>query len=243
MNLSTLKKAAGASVIALGVAWGASEAHAVPEISLGLALDFSGSIDEDEFDLQKSAYANAIQSVIPTDGTVGISVTAFAEGALLIRPFAEIDSEVAKQDLVDFFNDLDADNRGIDTGSTAIGEGIEVAAASLQLSLGSVRTLIDVTTDGQNNLGVDPVTAAQDVVNAENITAVNALGIGTGTAPGFNFGTDSFSLVVADFAALEGALTEKLEREVNGIPEPATIALLAVGLAGVGFAARRRLTA
>ncbi len=101
-----------------------------------------------------------------------------------------------------------------------------------------------MSTDGGFNVGVDPAgdagttgTAAWAVANDADV--VNALGIGTATAPNFNSGTDSFSLLAQDFDDFEQVLTDKLERE-TGVPTPATFLLMGIGLLAFGFASRAR---
>ena len=114
-------------------------------------------------------------------------------------------------------------------GNTCISCAIVSANGTLTGTAG--RSIIDVSTDGFWNVGVDPAgaagtvgTAAWAVVNG-NADVVNALGIGV--VPNFAFGTGSFNMSAPNFAAFEASLIAKLGRE---LPEPGPLALVAIGL-------------
>lgn len=240
MWLTKLRRIGAAIVVALAAIAGAERAEAVPDISLALVLDASGSINASQWNLQRQGYANALNALVPTDGTVGISVVRFGTTSSIVRPFEVIDDATDLANLVNFFLSLSQSGDG---GFTCISCGIEQAVTSLAGNAGAVRTLIDVSTDGFWNRGVDPAGPAGTTGTSlwaltQGITAVNALGIGV--TPNFAAGDGSFNLTAPDFAAFEGAITTKLRREIIGVPEPMTIAMLGVGLLGIGLAARRR---
>ncbi len=230
-------KLACAAVAAAAAAF-APAAGAVP-IELALVLDASGSINASEWNLQRNAYSNAIAAVVPVDGSVAISVVRFAQTASVVRPLTVITSAADRTALSDFFDTLSQGGNG---SNTCISCGIRLGEGTLTGT--ADRSLIDVSTDGIWNVGVNPAgpattngTAAWAVANEAD--AVNALGIGV--VPDFAAGTGSFSISAPNFAAFETALIDKLRRETNVVSEPASAALLLVAL-GLGALVRRRLS-
>ncbi len=60
---SNLKKLLGAAVVAIPLAFSATPSHAVPVgLELSLLIDVSGSVDANEYNLQKGGYISAFQS-------------------------------------------------------------------------------------------------------------------------------------------------------------------------------------
>ena len=209
-----VKSILATAVLAVGV----SSAQAAPTTALYLTMDGSGSISGAQFTQQITSYVTALNNVATQ----------------------EITDATILGNLTSALSALDPGRGGINTGATAIGDAITLSANALtayETSLGAdIKLLIDVTTDGANNLGSNPATVADAVTPP--IDSVNCLGIGgaancswVGTS-GTNFGN------AADFVAFQGALEAKLKQEFD-VPEPGTLAVLGLGLLGM-VASRRK---
>jgi hypothetical protein len=239
MSLLTKLRRVGAIMAALAGLGFSTPSSAIP-IELALVVDASGSISSSEWQIQMQGYNNAILDVLPTDGTVAVSVIRFAQTASVVRSMTLIDSVTARNDLASFFTTLSQAGNGT---TTCISCGIIAAEGTFSGS--ATRSIIDVSTDGVWNTGVNPAGPAATIgtsrwaVDVGRADVVNAIGIGTSTAPNFAYGEGSFSLLAASFQAFEPVLIEKLRRETGQLPEPGTLALLAVTLVGIGYARRR----
>lgn len=211
-------------------------------IELALVVDASGSISGSQWNLQMQGYSNAIGSVLPADGSVAVSVIRFGNTASVVRGMTLIDDVTSKNDLVSFFLGLSQSGDGF---MTCISCGIIQAESTF--SGNAARAVIDVSTDGRSNRGVDPAgpetvvgTSAWAVENGM-ADVVNTIGIGRFANVDFEYGPDAFSMMASDFDTFEDVLKLKLQRELAipvPVSEPAGIALLLMGL--LGLVARRR---
>lgn len=241
--MNFLKKSLAVCTFALSVVLAPLSANAAP-IELALVIDGSGSISNAQWQLQMQGYANAINNVLPTDGTVAVSVIQFSTNAVVELGMTEINSVADRDSLSNFMLGINHSK-----GWTCISCGIVLAEETFTGT--AERAVIDISTDGFWNRGVNPNgdentvgTSAWAVENG-NATVVNAIGIGIGTEPDFNYGEDSFSMLANSFEDFQWMIEEKIRREITPVPvpEPGALALMALGLFGLGAARMRRQSA
>lgn len=211
-------------------------------VELVLAIDASGSINNANYELQRTAYANVLaSSLITTDGTIAIGVFQFGSGTSNVFDLQVIDSLAKKNALVAAVTAMT--RGGALPGATHIGTAVNVAQAMLAgLSFADGNQVIDVSTDGQVNGGAN-LPAAVAAANAAG-TVVNCLGVGASANCGFvntaaNLGLGGFSVNAPDFAAFQAALDRKIAEETGQVPEPTLMTLAGLGL--VGLVVRRRV--
>lgn len=221
---------------------GAADAVRADNLELALLIDGSGSISTANFTLQKNGYVNALSdiTVLPLDGTVSIGVWQFSTTGNNSTPsiqsvyptttinagnIAALTAAIGGMVQIDY--------------NTPIGVAIEVAANDLLNNLiTSDRQVIDVSTDGNSNVGIDPTTAAANAI-AAGIEQVNGIGIG-GSANLNWVPAGSFKMNVDNFDDFGAAIKEKIRREVIGVPDGGMTALmLGTGVFGLALAKRR----
>jgi Protein of unknown function (DUF1194) len=225
----------------------AAQAQTV-DVAISLAADVSRSIDDEEFELQRKGYAEAVTSPqflqAIQSGAHGAVALCFIEWAgpgqqaLVAKWMVIRDGEGA----TDFAKMLLAAPRSF-AGRTAIGDGIDFAALQLAISgLTAARRVIDVSGDGTNNSG-RPVTAARNDATAKGIT-INGLAIINEKTAGIegtflyghthppnglpNYyrdnvigGPGAFVLQIVNFDTFAEAMTNKLLTEISdATPRP-----------------------
>ena len=174
-----------AMVVAANTLWVfSSPAIATPhcKLALVLALDVSGSVDQNEYRLQTRGLAQAFRSeeiiaAIRFPGNRAIAATVLQWSGdphqLQVIPWTLLGDDAA---IHAFADKIDTVERAFKPYSTAIGNALTVSAALFQSNPFTCdRQVIDVSGDGPNNEGEDVVPARNRVVSS-GIT-VNGLAI------------------------------------------------------------------
>lgn len=198
------------------------------DLELILMADASGSIEEDEFLLQRLGYARALRDPRVINairyGPVGRIALAYVEWSgpslqIPIVPWTMIQSEA---DIARFAKRLEEIPRVLYFGGTAPGDAILYAIQSLQgNSFTGRRLVIDVSGDDVTRDGL-PAFKGRDRAVAEGIT-VNGLPILQGL-PGLEIyyrdnvigGPGSFYVAAKGFRDFGIAVRKKLIREIAG---------------------------
>ncbi|KXJ40201.1 MAG: hypothetical protein AXA67_14085 [Methylothermaceae bacteria B42] len=245
------RKYMGLKGLLLGLAYFfASQANAVPVgLELALLVDVSGSVNNSEYNLQKTGYVNAFKdpalaSILPTNGiaVTYIEWSGSSQQAQLVDWTHITDATSASN----FGDDIAATSRAFG-GSTAPGSAINFAVPKFNNNgFEGVRLVIDVSGDGRQNSGANTANA-RDAALAAGIDAINGLPILTDD-PSLDTwyqnnvvgGTGAFLLTANNFSDFAQAIQQKIKREVGGggggtVPEPATMFLFAIGLVGFGI--------
>lgn len=216
-----------------------SRAYAADQVDVALVLvdDVSGSINEDEFTLQKKGYYAAFTDpkvlAAIRSGPTGQIAVAYVEFAAAPQVKTVLNWSVIKDEASAhaFAEAMSAAPRSY-RGHTAIGAGIDEGMHLLStLTVQADRRVIDVCGDGTNNSG-RPVTAARDEAAKQGVI-INGLALANETdipwlqahthPPGGlgNYyrgnvatGKGSFVLEIHDYAGFADAVTRKLVEEI-----------------------------
>ncbi len=250
-------------VAAAGIAAFVSHSANAAVIQLGFILDDSGSIGSGNFATIKTGLANAVGSLIPVGGpnTYEISVVRFSTTAVTEVNHVLVSTAGDRTNVVNLINGM-----GYSGGNTNFADAFStmqtVLTSSSNFSKGGT-SYVNFATDGQPNLGGSgSITDAQAGVNARNaliaagIDNISIEGIGSGIDTGYlqgsicypgpcdttvpyNFPGQGFYIPVATANDYAGAISLKIQTVVNA-PEPATLAVLGMGMIGLGLVKRRR---
>lgn len=202
------------------------------DLELILMADGSGSVDDDEFTLQRHGYARALRNprVLSAvrNGPLGRIAISYVEWSghflkSVIVPWTVVKSAV---DMEVVAQKLESHPREIYGGGTAVGSAIIYGAESiLNNQFKGTRRVIDISGDGPDKDGV-PASVGRDQAVAQGVT-VNGLPIITD-----RFGLDiffldnviggpgAFSIPARGFKDFYSAILTKLIREIAGIQDP-----------------------
>ncbi|EXI73980.1 MAG TPA: DUF1194 domain-containing protein [Candidatus Accumulibacter phosphatis] len=247
--MKKFSKALAVAAVAVSAAYMPAANATDVALELALLIDVSGSVDASEYNLQKGGYVSAFQSA-------GIQnlIENFTGGKGIAVTYIEWSSATEQSQLVGWQHlqtaaDANAFAAAINgtsrafSGLTAPGSAINFAVPLFNNGFDG-RSVIDVSGDGEENDGANTATARNNAI-AGDIDAINGLAIGgAGLVAWYNAnikgGSPSFVIGVSNFADFAGAVETKIGREITGAPEPGSLALAGLALAGVAGLRRKQ---
>ena len=150
---------------------GQPQSPAAVDVSLVLALDASGSVDDERFELQKQGYAKAFLNSKVLDAiragneqAIAVSMVQWTGPTLqlVMVPWTVIRDERSAQT---FATLIEAAPRQLMGGGTSVSGAIDFSAMLLKTSpYRATRRVIDISGDGSNNLGRPPEQARDEAV-------------------------------------------------------------------------------
>jgi hypothetical protein len=205
------------------------------DLELILMADGSGSVDDDEFILQRMGHVRALRH--PTilrairGGQLGRIALSYVEwsGPELHIPIVPWTIIHTKQDIEAFAAQLETHPRELYGGGTALGDAILHGMQSLRTNrFDGRRLVIDVSGDGPDRNGLDAVVGRDKAVAAGII--INGLPILDGW-PGLDRffydnvigGPGAFVESARGFKDVYYAVRRKLIREISALPPPTKI--------------------
>jgi hypothetical protein len=224
----------GLVVAALLAAAPPAPAHAGEGVDLLLALsaDVSSSMDEQEFQLQRSGYAEAL-----TDPRVIEAIQSGANRRIAVA-FIEWAGHAAQKVVIDWtiisdeatareFGDILVEAPRSHAGRTSISGAIDFTMRQFERAPYEGRHTIDVSGDGINNAGRDVKLARDDAV-AKGVTINGLVILGQTTTPDLEGyyrdnvvgGPGAFVMVAENYESFGDALVKKLVAEIAQASAP-----------------------
>jgi len=225
------------------------------DVELALLVDISPSIDNHEYNIQKQGYVNAFRNSTLVDniasGAIGSIAVTYIEwsGASqqqVVVGWTEIFDVTSANNFADAIDNSIRSFASTNNG-TAPGSAINFSVTHFGTETGAIgngfestRQVIDVSGDGEQNRG-DNTFSARNTALSLGIDSINGLAILNDEEPGLRtwytqniVGGDNAFLEVTDgFDNFGEIVGRKINREVSAVPEPTTLALLAMGMLGM----------
>jgi uncharacterized protein YegL len=222
-------------------------------VQLGFLLDSSGSIGSSNWTTIVTGLGTAIQTLVPQNGTYEVSVVSFSSSATTIVNHVLINSAATANSVAAAITAA-----SFQGGSTNMAAGFSTLQADLtgsSLFASATASYVNLATDGVSDNDT-LTTNARDAIITAGVDNISIEAIGSGvdvnylkslcyptmcddTVP-YNFPTQGFYIAVANAAGYSAAISNKILVVTNQVPEPATMAVLGIGLFGLGMARRRR---
>jgi hypothetical protein len=198
------------------------------DLALVLAIDCSFSVDTTEFRLQMQGLGQALRRkeihdaiAQGTTGRIAVSVFQWSDdrSQLIVVPWTIIDGSASANALAD---KLETMPRKLAEGGTSISSAMRFAAAMLEAApMRSERLVMDISSDGRNNIGISTDRVRNDIVN-RGITINGLVIINEWPTLDRYFeqqvvgGPAHFVIVANDYPAYAEAIYRKLLREITG---------------------------
>lgn len=198
------------------------------DLALVLAIDCSFSVDTTEFRLQMQGVGQALRRkeihdaiAQGTTGRIAVSVFQWSDdrSQLIVVPWTIVDGSASANALAD---KLETMPRKLAEGGTSISSAMRFAAAMLEAApMRSERLVMDISSDGRNNIGISTDRVRNDIVN-RGITINGLVIINEWPTLDRYFeqqvvgGPAHFVIVANDYPAYAEAIYRKLLREITG---------------------------
>lgn len=197
------------------------------DLELAFVVDASGSIDEEEMQLQRQGYADAlahprVQKAISSGILQSIAVAYIEFAGFDCTQMSVGWTRIHDKASAEAFGQriLDA-QRNLCFGGNAVSEALLFAAASIDANaFEGTRQVIDISGDGPNTMG-EPVNVVRDAIVKKRIV-INALAIDRPTMPDLpdyfrsevTGGPGSFVMQVKDRRSFAEGILRKMIREI-----------------------------